>query len=73
MHAKPRPPEHGDPTRRRNGLVVWWRRKRDRVEASWCRNRRAIRRRFVLGVAYGAGSGVGGFVIAYLIWLVQSR
>ncbi|MEV5358600.1 hypothetical protein [Streptomyces sp. NPDC052693] len=73
MHAKPTPRGDGDPSRGRNHLVVWWRRKWDRVDGSWRRNRRAIRRRFVLGVAYGAGSGVGGFVIAYLIWLVQSR
>lgn len=46
----------------------WW----QRVSAWWRRNRRAVHRRFVLGVAYGAGSGVGGFVIAYLIWLIQS-
>ncbi|MFM9539881.1 hypothetical protein [Streptomyces turgidiscabies] len=69
------PMPHGDddPTRSRNRLVVWCRHRRDRAEAAWRRNRKAIRRRFVLGVAYGAGSGVGGFVIAYLIWLIQSR
>lgn len=73
MHAKPMSQGDGGPARGCNRLVVWWRRKRDRAEASWRRSRKAIRRRFVLGVAYGAGSGVGGFVTAYLIWLAQSR
>ncbi|MET7816080.1 hypothetical protein ABZT26_35235 [Streptomyces sp. NPDC005395] len=32
-----------------------------------------LARRFALGVAYGAGTGVGGFLIGYGIWWAQSR
>ncbi|WP_143110678.1 hypothetical protein [Streptomyces sp. cf124] len=69
----PMPQGGGDPTRGRNRLTVWWRPKRDRAAAFWHRNRKAIRRRFVLGAAYGAGSGAGGLAVGCLVWLIQSR
>ncbi|MEU1519254.1 hypothetical protein ABZ490_45180, partial [Streptomyces sp. NPDC005811] len=37
------------------------------------RRGKPLARRFVLGVAYGAGTGVGGFAIGYVIWWLQSR
>ncbi|GGX94660.1 hypothetical protein GCM10010510_44830 [Streptomyces anandii JCM 4720] len=37
------------------------------------RRGKQLSRRFTLGVAYGAGTGVGGFAVGYLIWWLQSR
>lgn len=37
------------------------------------RRSKLLARRFVLGLAYGAGTGAGGFLVAYVIWWIQSQ
>lgn len=34
---------------------------------------RPLARRLLLGIVDGAGKAVGGFVIGYIIWVVQAR
>lgn len=43
------------------------------LPARVARRSKPLARRFALGMAYGTGTGVGGFVIGYVIWLIQSR